>query len=74
MVLKRPFFGETEQASSHHIHCSDLGETELQALLSGDSASGQNNSFSEIIVLKMLFIGDTGKTQIHYSSLRETEL
>ena len=63
MILKRLFISDTGEALFLHRHCSGLRETEHQAILLGDRAVSQNDSFSGKMVLKWPFM-TTGKTQL----------
>ena len=61
MVLKRLCISNTWEGSAVHIHCSDLGETELQAFTPGDRALSQYDSLSGKMVLKWPCGSDTGE-------------
>ena len=81
MVLKRSFVSVPREALSLLIHYSGVQETVIQAILwetdlhsifLGGRASSHYDSFSGKMVLKRLFVSDSGKTlalHIHCSVL-----
>ena len=62
MVCKRPFISDTGEESAVHIHCSSLPGGRASA---GSQSSLSKYSCTQKMVLKSLFVRDTGETLVH---------
>ena len=72
MVLKRTFLSDTGEDSYHWFRSqgdrassNPPGNTEICAVLLGETTLSQYNSFSGKMVLKWLFLSDTGEDLAH---------
>ena len=56
--MKRPFVGDNGEATLH-IHCSGFLGNRTSTGPQGDRGSSQYSFFTQKMIMKILFIGDT---------------